>query len=348
MALGYSTEDTFPRNGAKKLVSIAKIGVILQGPINSRGRTMKNLSPRNYDASENMNQLFYRVSKMGAHPILVTWDAEDTNKLDSDVLKNTLKIRMPNTTKIFQLRNNIARNNKYKQFYSVLAGVDELTTRKYEYLLKIRTDQDLPIEALLNHITQIEENSIGERIFTPLLNLDKPNMFYDFYYFSKAATMKAFHQEMMYSKEICSNVHYDVFYRWGLRKSKIRMRNILEIYPKYPKFTRKQIQLIHDIWEESFNVLPRLSWRELVWRGEPFDETSIKPTFIFFEDRLDDKIKDVLKMKANSSIRIEVTQIISFFLSSRFEDSIRQTRLFLARVFNKCKKIVLLKFERGS
>ena len=87
LELGYSIEDTCQRNEAIKLVSIAKIGVIIQGPINARGRTINNLSPRNYDASKNINQPFYRVSKMGAHPILVTWDAEDTNKLDSDVLK---------------------------------------------------------------------------------------------------------------------------------------------------------------------------------------------------------------------------------------------------------------------
>jgi hypothetical protein len=330
------------------LISIAKLGVIIQGPINSRGRTMKNLTPRNFDASENINQLFHRIVQTGAYPILVTWDSEDTHKLDLKVVNDALKIRMPSTSRIFRLKNNIERNNKYKQFYSVLAGVEELHFRNYDYILKIRTDQDLPIEALINHIVQIDEKTIEERIFTPLLNLDKPNMFYDFYYFSTTTTMKKFHQIMMYSKEICSNVHFDAFYRWGLRNSKIRARYVFNIYPKYPKFTKKQVQLMHDIWEDGFNVLPIRSWRELIWRGEPFDETSVKSRFIFFEDNLEMRIKDVLSLTSNSRFRFEVTPIISFFISSHIEDRIRQTRLLLARARNKFKIIVLDKTERGN
>lgn len=330
------------------MISVEKIGVIIQGPINSRGRTMKDLNPRNFDASENINQLFQRISKMGAQPILVTWDQEDTSKLNSKVQEDTLKIQMPQTTTVFRLRNNITRNNKYKQFYSVLAGVEELSDRDFDYILKIRTDQNLPVEALIKHISNLDENTIGERIFTPLFNLDKPNMFYDFYYFSTTTIMKNFHELMMYSKEICTNVHYDTFYRWGLRKSKISLRHIFNIYPKYPVFTQKQIIQMHDIWEDSFSVLPSQAWRDLIWRGEPFDETSVKPTFIFFEDNLNLKIKEILKMKPSPQIRLEFTPIVSFFLSSRIEDLIRKLRLFLSRIRNKFKTFVLSKDNRGN
>lgn len=330
------------------MISVAEIGVIIQGPINSRGRTMKNLTPKNYDASENINQLFHRIVQTGAYPILVTWDFEDTRKLDTQVVKNTLKITMPGTSRLFRLRNNIARNNKYKQFYSVLAGVEELRFRNYDYILKIRTDQDLPIEELINHILQIDKKTIQERIFTPLLNLDKPNMFYDFYYFSTGTTMQKFHQIMMYSKEICSNVHYDAFYRWGLRNSGIGARDVFSIYPKYPKFTKKQVEQMHDIWKDSFNVLPFRVWRELIWRGESFDETSVKPTFIFFENNLEMRIKDIHNLKSNYRLRFEVTPMISFFISSHIEDRVRQMRLLLARIRNRCKSIVLAKTERGN
>lgn len=325
------------------MISTAKLGVIIQGPVNSRGRTMKNLNPRNFDASSNINQIFERIKSTGATPILVTWKNEETQLLSPEVVRNMIKIQMPEVSRIFRIRNNIKKNNKYKQFYSVLAGVEELSSRNMQFALKIRTDQDFPVEELISHITELEENCIQERVFTPLLNLDKPNMFYDFYYFSSTITMRKFHRTMITSKEICSNVHYDTFYRWGMRNSRIKISDFLRIYPKYPKYTPSQSNLIYDIWQDSFEVLPRKCWRELNWRGEAFDETSVKEKFRFTEDNLNTNLRAILEMPKVSIIRFEITPIISLFLSSAIEDRIRRLRLVLSSVRNKLKSVNRIK-----
>lgn len=330
------------------MISTTNLGVIIQGPIYSRGRTMKDLNPRNYDASKNINQIFERIKSTGATPILVTWKNEETANLSPNVVQSMIKIQMPKTSLIFRIRNNISKNNKYKQFYSVLAGVEELSSCNMQYVLKIRTDQDFPVEDIITYITELEESSIQERIFTPLLNLDKPNMFYDFYYFSSTATMRKFHQNMMNSKEICSNVHYDTFYRWGMRKSNVGLRNIFQIYPKYPKFTKSQLQLMYEIWKDSFHVLPRKCWRQLVWRGEAFDETSIKPKFVFSEDLLPIRTKEILEMPSVSRLRIELTPIISLFVTSSLEDRIRRIRLLNNRVRNKLNSILNDLMKKGK
>jgi hypothetical protein len=330
------------------LISTDNLGVVIQGPIISRGRTMKDLTPRNYDSSNNINQIFERIKSTGATPILVTWKNEELLHLSPDVARNTILIEMPDTSRIFSIRNNIKRNNKYKQFYSVLAGVEELSSHNMKYVLKIRTDQDFPVEELISHISELEESSVQERIFTPLLNLDKPNMFYDFYYFSSTITMRKFHQTMLNSKEICSNVHYDTFYRWGMRKTKIRLKNVLHIYPKYPKFTKSQLLLMYDIWKDSFHVFPRKCWRQLVWRGEPFDQTSVKPKFIFSEDLLSERTKEILEMPTIGRMRIELTPVVSFFLTSALEDRIRKIRLLLSRVRNKFRSILNDLINKGK
>jgi len=317
------------------LLSVSNLGVIIQGPIHSKGRTMKDLRPREFDASENINKLFSRINSLGANPLLVTWEDQDLSNLSVDVMNGYMGIRMPRFSLAFRLRNNVSGNNKYKQFYSVQKGVQYFEQKGVEYILKIRTDQDFPVEVLLNHIEAMKENEIGERIFTPLLNLDKPNMFYDFYYFSSTKVMLRFHHILMNSKEICSNVHYDVFYRWKKKNEGIKLGDIQLIYPKYPLFTKQQLDLMNTAWLESFGVFPRVCWREMIWRGEAFDESSVKPTFVFSEDDLDLRRSEILQKSHSSKLSIEITPLLSFLISSRAEDSLRKLRIKARGALNR-------------
>ena len=296
---------------------------------------MKDLRPREFDASENINKLFSRINSLGANPLLVTWEDQDLSNLSVDVMNGYMGIRMPRFSLAFRLRNNVSGNNKYKQFYSVQKGVQYFEQKGVEYILKIRTDQDFPVEVLLNHIEAMKENEIGERIFTPLLNLDKPNMFYDFYYFSSTKVMLRFHHILMNSKEICSNVHYDVFYRWKKKNEGIKLGDIQLIYPKYPLFTKQQLDLMNTAWLESFGVFPRVCWREMIWRGEAFDESSVKPTFVFSEDDLDLRRSEILQKSHSSKLSIEITPLLSFLISSRAEDSLRKLRIKARGALNR-------------
>jgi len=76
------------------------------------------------------------------------------------------------------------KNIKYKQFYSTAISSEILRAKGFESILKIRTDQKIDIEHLLDSVERIDLSTKKGRIFTPLMNSDKPNMFYDFYYYS--------------------------------------------------------------------------------------------------------------------------------------------------------------------
>ena len=330
------------------MLSVSNLGVIIQGPIHSKGRTMKDLQPREFDASENINQLFSRIKTLGASPLLVTWEDQDLSNLSNEVKDGYIRIKMPKFPLVFRLRNNVSGNNKYKQFYSVQKGVQYFEQKGIDYVLKIRTDQDFPIEVLLNYIESLNENDVGERIFTPLLNLDKPNMFYDFYYFSSTKIMLHFHYIMMNTKEICSNVHYDVFYRWKKRNEGIKVRDIQLIYPKYPLFTKQQLDLMNTAWLEDFSVFPRVCWREIIWRGEAFDESSVKPQFIFSEDNLDIRRIEILQKSHSSKFRIEVTPLLSFLISSRAEDHIRKLKIRARGALNRISRYRTMLIRRSE
>ena len=330
------------------MLSVSNLGVIIQGPIHSKGRTMKDLRPREFDASENINKLFSRINSLGANPLLVTWEDQDLSNLSVEVMNGYMGIRMPRFSLAFRLRNNVSGNNKYKQFYSVQKGVQYFEQKGVEYILKIRTDQDFPVEVLLNHIEGMKENEIGERIFTPLLNLDKPNMFYDFYYFSSTKVMLRFHHILMNTKEICSNVHYDVFYRWKKKNEGIKLGDIHLIYPKYPLFTKQQLDLMNTAWLESYGVFPRVCWREMIWRGEAFDESSVKPTFVFSEDDLDLRRSEILQKSHSSKLSIEITPLLSFLISSRAEDSLRKLRIKARGALNRIARFKSMFVRRSE
>jgi hypothetical protein len=322
------------------MISISDVGVVIQGPILSRGRTMDDLQPRDYDASVNVNKLFAKASEAGAGVVVVTWEGEDVSNLDPVALNNTLIVEMPKQKWGFRARNNFVGNNKYKQFYSTLKGAESLSQRGYKYVLKIRTDQEFPLEVFFQHVSRMSDFEVETRIFTPLLNLDKPNMFYDFYYFSRTTTMLEFNQTLLSTKELCSNVHFDVFYRWITRHEKIRIRDLPLIYPRQPHYTIKQINFIISGWSKDFGVLPKDCWRGISWRGEPFLVSAVKQSFVFTESFSDEIKSQIAERKNSDRSRIDFTAIMSFWISSKLEDKLRVLRINLVRLVNKVKHLV--------
>lgn len=316
--------------------------MVIQGPIQSIGRTMKDLSPRDHDSSENCLDLIRRIHEWGATPILITWDNQELKNLSDLNSTDIHKITFPEFPIIRRFKNNYYKNSKYRQFYSTAVGSEILRSKGIESILKIRTDQGIEIEKLLNAVVGIYPSISKGRIFTPLMNSDKPNMFYDFYYYSDTQTMIDFNWAMMLQKELCTNVHYDAFYNWHFSKPENRKEKKLGlIYPQHPRYTQKQLDLIEKIWDESFAVLPQAIWAQLNWRGEPFDESAVKHTFIYSDSTMTiSEYFRSLNDKVKPKVSIDWISLPSLVITSRVEDSIRRMATKMSSVRFHSRRIL--------
>lgn len=320
------------------MIEKSDIAVVIQGPIYSTGRTMKDLKHNLFDATNNVSQLSQRIEKWGAKQIVVTWKIENVENLKLGKSAHVVQTSMPSKSLWFRIRNNYSQNNKYRQFFSVQKGVEYSVGLGVKLVLKIRTDQNLDIENLLDYVHLQGQKDLSGKIYMPLLNLDKPNMFYDFYYFSDTKTMMTFNKQMVDSKEICSNVHYDAFYRWGyLQKKRSILFNSLKVYPSDRKFTKKQLDVILHSWKDSFEICPLRIWRSIEWRGEAFDDSSIKEDFIFSDQMLKEEYLSAISSRATVKQSADFLCLLTILLNSRAEDSLRK----LFRIFKSLQRRVM-------
>jgi len=96
------------------------------------------------------------------------------------------------------------------------------------------------------------------------------------------------------------------------------------IYPKHSLYTQNQLNLIEQIWNESFGVLPRAIWATLAWRGEQFEESAVKPTFIFSDSTITtSEYFKSLQGIVKPNLSIDWISLPSYVIISCVEDSIR-------------------------
>ena len=304
-----------------------EIGVVIQGPIQSRGRTLTNLVHKNYDATNDIRSMLNEAFQAGIKPIVVTWDNQDLAAFTSHERKfiKCIPYYTPSLTQ--KLRNNWNKNSKYRQYYSTLYGVDHLIGQGCVYVIKARTDNYIPLLNLIKFILNLTTNEARNYFYTPLINLDKPHMFYDFYSFSSAVKLRDLCKVILFQKEINSNIHFDVFFRWTKYSinEKVKLRDLLYVYPKYPRFTLDQLKIIRLGLEKVFRPLPKEIWSTLTWRGEQFGTNGMKNDYRFAEQNMVEILQefDGFTYKVSRFFSVDVPAIFSFFISSRTEDIIR-------------------------
>ena len=305
------------------MIPISEIGVVIQGPIQSVGRILTDLSHRTFDATQDVKKMICEAIEVGAHPIVSTWSGQSLelfSKDESDFISECVFPRAPVSR---FLRNDWGTNSKYRQYYSTLVGVQELKKKKCKYVLKVRTDNYVDIKKLLHFISGLDESDAEKYVYTPLINLDKPHMFYDFYTFSSIIRLEEFCNVMLYEKEITTNIHFDVFYRWTkhVMNSKFSLQDVFLIYPNYPYFNPAQLELIRLGLSDAFRPLPKEVWTDLFWRGEQLGERGLKPQYRFADSTIDQIIEefDSFGYKFRDGLNVKASSIPSFFLNSRIE-----------------------------
>ncbi len=107
-------------------ISPSDIGVVIQGPIQSSGRVLTDLTRREYDSTNDVKTMLKEITEIGSIPLVVTWLDQNIEGFSEDNKKFIKKVAFPKATMLRALRNDWNRNSKYRQYYSTLEGVLEL------------------------------------------------------------------------------------------------------------------------------------------------------------------------------------------------------------------------------
>lgn len=329
-------------------ISIHEIGLVIQGPIQSTGRVLTDLSQRKYDATNDVSRMLEVAEKMGLRSTVVTWQNQDTSKFASKHSNLIQKIEYPPASIFTAFKNDWNNNSKYRQYYSTLLGVSKLKHQGCNYVIKVRTDNYTELTYLIAYLQTLSVQEASKYFYVPLINIDKPHMFYDFYGFAATETFYDFCQAILYEKEITTNIHFDVFYRWTKRiaHQKRSTKDFRIFYPKYPFFTRDQLDFIRYGLDQAFRPLPVKVWTNLTWRGEKFGEKGIKDQYRFSETSPEKILKDfdAYPFKITRKLNINFPSTPSYFFTSRIEVHLvnlnSKLKGLVRRILNLLRKIL--------
>jgi hypothetical protein len=304
-------------------ISPSEIGVVIQGPIQSAGRVLTDLTSREHDSTRDIKAMLRDIRDIGSSPVVVTWQEQNIEGFSIEEKENIKQITFPKGTFWNSLRNDWNRNSKYRQYYSTLAGLLELKNRGCKYVIKLRTDNLVDIQEFIAFILKLDPINAEKYFYSPLINLDKPHMFYDFYAFASISKMEEFCNVMLYQKERTSNIHFDVFYRWTKHEigSKLSLADVGLIYPIYPFFNHAQLRLIREGLSCVFRPLPREIWTSLYWRGEQLGSQGLKDQYRFAEMPIESILSDFDDFMYHPSTKLNINYLSlpSFFVTSRLE-----------------------------
>lgn len=278
-------------------------GLVIQGPLMSKGRTGKtanimfeNLSEDdivNYNCLDNIEKLIKTYRENFDHIVCVTWRNQSESiltDLKNIFLEDELLLLEDNTKFIPPKGEVVPANNKNRQFLSTLEGMKKLETLGCEYAVKIRTDQFLNCSLLINQIVDLlDEEKYKETIFIPWLDFSS---YYsvinipDFYFGGKTSVVRRFCEKNLSEPDFFENIHLDIFYKWSCfdhedLKYKLAVQTYIRLLGATGNnfFTRKIVKKSIGI---KFYPLSSLIYESVYWRGE---KLSIRNSLQFSETK---------------------------------------------------------------
>lgn len=305
--------------------------MLIQGPIISIGRNFSTSSDINFDSSRYIESLYYSATQNKAVCILATWDSEPTSTLNipnKDIHQFTDNKR--------KLTKNILNNrlsSKYKQFFLVMKGLEILQQRGCDFIIKIRTDQLLNLESLIAFVSQ-NSNYPNSKILTLFGNPDTPDSWVDFAFAGDLIILKNSVGKYLSQKEMFSSVHRDFFYH--AKRQELSGIALLMFKFKLPYrenvFSKKQMQLIIEIWKSNFDLLPRDILQDFEWRGAKFPGNLINKYFGYEENSY---FIELLEKKKAAAPKFALswfsTDFITIFFPGSFSDKINRIRNSIKR-----------------
>jgi hypothetical protein len=298
----------------KETMKKERIGIVIQGPLISRGRTGRTAnigfrSLTNEDIVDyNCIPLIVKMVERYSNKydiICITWSNElESNKLELKRLlpPGTLYI-IDDDTKYLPPRSKIlSGNNKYRQIRSSLSGFEVLLNRGCTHLAKIRSDQEIDVDKLVYDYKNICNSS---SILVPQLFPKDPHTLGDFYFMGESNLIVRLFKNYLNNPEYFKSIHLDLFYHWG---HDLTGKSVWTFWPwLYSDYIR-------SVWL-YLTPASRVLYENVIWRGEKLKINKNDKNF-FYDDMhgrsTQDFVSDLGKLKLTA---ILIMGIIKFFKS---------------------------------
>ncbi len=290
----------------------------------SRGNTGRGLGTGNsfidnqyFDATMNINQNIQDFESFFDLIVLSTWESEDT----SAIIENDKLIIVKNRDEMLD-REDFYKNNKYRQFYSLLNGLKVAKEYECSFIVKTRTDIAVDAKKLLA-LCKTQPEKIWVR---PCI---KPNFLEDFYFAGNLQNVTVLTQAILRRHGLYIRVHEDLFYSYLFQKSNLwRKMQVWKFFPRTEALSNGQAKLIHAAWATDFSMIPRLIWHGTVWRGFQFPSE-------FSQSDIDEESQfrnwyDVQQMSSGKFFKFSVYNFLLFVvgpsLGSKIDRKIRSMK----------------------
>jgi len=326
-----------------------RVGVVMQGPLLSTGRTLRDVRKRDFECTSEIEKMYEQSEMLGIEFVLVTWKREEKQLLPNIPTNLIHQIAFPVKNLSFIFRNNWNNNNKYKQYYSTLAGVKELKKKGVTHIIKLRTDSSLNLSATKNFLQNEDYGKSPNKIFVPALNVEKPDLFIDYYFGGTIENVEKFLNVMLYEKELCSNVHFDTFYKYARSAQRLNLWVLLKCLYRTERVRPNQIRqnIIQKTWQDFLTPGPKKIFENYFWRGEIFGNVYSDDILAFDEDVNQNDIiltkatiQNILvesfsEMKVGEKIQLK--SVPTLLVSSYLEDSLNNAAAIAYKINKKMR-----------
>lgn len=265
-----------------------KIGLIVQGPLVSYGKTGKTMfytplqltttknSMKSYNCLENVNNILVSSEQIFHETLLVTW--EDNNISKSLTNSNILILNDEHKFegKVTAISGPRKWNNVLKQAKTTYEGVVALEKLGCEYVVKTRTDMEINLDMLYKLSEEaFKQNKVlinnGLRNGTRYLEVD------DMILGADTTTMKEWWGSILKYK-FYDGAHASIMrgLMWSLYGTKdgIEFKDYFAVDPN--NVSESLYLKAVDAWKNKFFIIPNEFWQGVNFRGEQVSEDYYK------------------------------------------------------------------------
>jgi hypothetical protein len=263
-----------------------KIGIFIQGPVISTGRTGESLSTdplkpgknsnyENFNCIENINSSYKNYSKYFDEVLITLWKSDLIYLPHLDIPIHSI-IVIEDIQTVKNLNHLQSFQNSQRQYVSSLVGIEELYRRNCHAVIKTRSDQFLDANLLSKNLTNSKNRNL---ILFPYRDASNFDLISDFYIGGPTSNLLEIFTSLTQDPRFSQNVHFDIYYKsWinfqNVEKFKIRLPHNPRYFDEFArpiisKFAYGEFsEYLSSMDTRWLGTFDHAIWQNMTWRGK--------------------------------------------------------------------------------